>query len=69
MSKLDERFYPDGWVYWNRKIPEPFCPLCLKENNKAPRLEKSDIDDNESNWFCKVHNKDFKTMNNQNPFL
>ncbi|MGI9534761.1 MAG: hypothetical protein ACR2NW_07405 [Thermodesulfobacteriota bacterium] len=69
MSKLDERFYPDGWVYWNRKDTEPFCPLCLKEKNIATPLEELNTSDNESNWFCKLHNKDFKTMNNHNPFL
>ena len=66
MNKLDERFYYDGWVYWNRKDPEPFCPLCLKENNKATSLKELKTD---SNWFCKIHNKDFKIMNKKNPFL
>ena len=69
MSKLDERFYSDGWVYWNIKDPKPFCPLCLKEKNKETSLEELNTGENESFWFCKTHNKDFKTMNKKNPFI
>ena len=68
MVKLDKRFYPDGWVYWNRIDPDPFCPICFKENNLTTHLEKNDINYNESTWHCKIHKKDFNTMNDQNPF-